>query len=434
MRHSSTKETIGLTWTADGACRGVRLRVGVDGAAVAGFWGGPEDAGESISARLQEAARILSVSERTTVVAGGIGDGSGFADVPVPDAPPDELRSMLGFELRKHAAVPPDQTVWGYRALSAAGSGRTARLVYVHEDAWHRWLDHVGGIQTGVDAVLPPAAALDPVLSENDVALTDRNKPARYGLVRAGDGRREVRPLPEDESRVFGAGAAPLNLPNLQLGGLAALPPDEQRTYAGAVILALYGAGGTLREDRKTGLPLPAELKPRRHELARRLAACLAVYLAGLLLFIGGRYYVEARAVLMNLKTELAETESRIDAITTGEDGAEFVKSLSQDVESLGLDRPVMTACLLELTELLSDEYWVQNMQWNDGKIELEVHTAVDDLSFVADLERSALFVDVVPVRKIVDNDNNLVVTVQLHAATRGGYEDDPAVADGGLR
>ncbi len=439
MRASPGKESIGLTWDAAGHCHGIHLRTARDGCVVVGCWQATGDAGEDISLLLPRGVTELGVTENGTLIAGGIGTGTGCLDLTVPRLTGSDLLSLLGFELRKHSPLPLENIVWGYRHLpngNKESSLQSVRLFYVRENYWRQWIDNISGIRHGIDNIVPPAAALDPVLSGRGVLLRPSSEHSGYIWDAADCSFRQ--PLAHDSGmtsapELFGACPRPLELPGLDLGALGQRPEDEQCGFAPALILALYGLSKTAREDRKTGLPLPPALRPQRHRTSIRLAACLAIYIVAVATFAAGRHYVKARQTLLALNQELHQTESMIEKLSATRDPGEFVKSLHEDLDSQQLSRPHLSAALLELTRLLGSEYWVSNLNWNDGKIDMEIRTTVDDLGFIGSLEDSPLLVDVVPTRKVVDHQNNLIITVQCHVANlvNAGADRDSSSGSG---
>ena len=418
MNNAVKKECIGLTWDADNRCAGVRVRSETSGFTVVAHWESQADSADMLPELARNCAEKLGATADLDIVAGGLGVGTGTIDITVPDASSDELRNLLGYELRKYAAVPPDEIVWAYRLLplSAESGPKTARLYYVRDIAWGHWLDIIAALPDGAGALIPPSAALDPVLSDCDLFLKTGDNRRGYIMARNENGDRQTLLADKnDAAACFGGGPSPLRHADLDGGSLDNLPAGEQSRYTGALVLALYGLGGSRKADRKTSLPIPSHLQQKGHGLFRKIAVGLTVYVALAIAFSGGRYYLDAMSSLKKLDARLAQVTKHIDTLSFEHSADSPADDIESDFKSLQLTRPSLPESLLELTRRFGEEYWVSNMQWNEGKIELDVRTAVDDLSFVKNLAASPLFTDVIPTRKVIDSDGKLAVSVHLN-------------------
>ena len=416
MNMFSQNSCIGITWDQDGACRGVKICRRNDAYVISDTWHHSPETEEELPIALQRGVETLAAGENPRIIAGGAVPESGFLDLDVPDLNPDELRSLLTYELRKQSPVEETDIVWGYRKLPADGAGNgknRLRLIYMREIAWRRWVDNISSIARGIDALLPPFAAVDPVLRGRPVALAGNGRD--YVLASKADGLRTVLRCHDFPPECFGAGPEPLACQSLRLGQLQEFAPSEQSCFTGAVILALYGLGDTLRADRKTLLDFPLELRRRPHKASVRLGALLAVYLIAILMFGGIHQYLQARSYLDELNTEISQTRQAAMQLADSRQPIAAVQAIREEVQDLKLNEASLTECLIELTRLLDDRYWVSSLHWNQGKIQLQIRTAIDDLSFIEALEQSPILADVVPVRKVVDHENNLTIQVQMH-------------------
>lgn len=416
MNMFSQNNCIGITWDQRGACRGVKICRRKDAYTISDIWHTPSENEEDLSVTLQKGVETLAAGENPRVIAGSTGVEAGFLDLSVPDLNPDDLRSLLTYELRKQSPVDENDIVWGYRKLPVGGrdSGKNRlRLFYMREMVWRRWLDNISSIAGGIDALLPPFAAVDPILHGKPVAMAGNG--SDYVLACKADGARTVLRRHGSATECFGTGPDPLAWQPLQLGPLQDLAPSEQRCFTGAVILALYGLADTLRADRKTSLNLPVELRRRPHKTSVRLGVLLIVYLIATLMFGGVHRYLQADSYLDDLKTEISQTRQAAMQLADSRHPLAAVRAIHEEVQNLRLNEASMTECLIELTRLLDDRYWVSSLHWNEGKIQMQIRTAIDDLSFIEALERSPILADVVPVRKVVDHEKNLTIQVQMH-------------------
>ncbi len=416
MHSLISKACIALTWDNAQSCRGVKLVRRGDHFAVVSQWQSESGGENEPSVALVDGARALGADANTPMIVGSDACDFGFADLTMPSLDRDNLRNALRFELNKHAPVSQDKLAWGFRVLGAADDDHIrVRLAYIPETQWRRWLDIVSGLSHHVDLIMPAPAALDPLLSGTAlyVATDERNG---YLFTPEDDGR-EVLISDGSDDGAFGAGDDPLNVEHLDLGQLAALTADEQRRYAGAVALAMYGTTASLRHDKKTWFPVPDELRPRRHRASRRAAVALAVYIALILLFGFGRSYVEGARYLNDLEAQQAEVRREIEALIEAEDPEQFVSALRDELTGLDLTRPTMLECMITLTKRIPEEYWASNMSWTDGKIELQIRSEMDDLAFLEILKDSALLTDIVPTRKSVEHNGSMTLQVQMRAA-----------------
>ncbi len=374
------------------------------------------EAGTGPTAALPRLLAELGADASTAVVAGGTERVFASADLNLPRLAGDQLRNALAFELRKHSPLPENQIAWGYRRLpgEAAGGGQRVRLLYGRETDWQRWIASCGGLTGAVDLILPPAAALDPVLKGRPVWFAGGGDEAGYLLTDSdGQGREWLAGATGGEG-TFGALPEPLAAPGLDLGELGRLPPVEQQGFAPALLLAMYGLGDSLPADQHTWLPTPIELRPRRHRMGRHLAVFLAAYVLIVGAVLLTRASLAAAAHLNRLAAESRRIEPRIAELEKDADPGAFVEALGTEIGGIDRTRPTMAAALVELTERLRPEYWVSNFTWNEAKIEVEVRSEVDDVSFIADLEASPIFSEVVLLNKAVDPRKQLTIRVQM--------------------
>ena len=265
---------IAITWTDDRRCRGLRLRRGV-GLHVEEVWEGVPADGQPLSACLASGIRALHWNESCGIIAGPA-TGCGFIDLQMPPLPAEELREALHIEMTRQLAVNPEKLAWGYRRLP--GTEKLIRLVYWHETAWQQALSELGGMGTGVDQILPPVAALDPLLAGQPVALP--NPPSREGLLLQPNamGGRDMTVTHPTTGDIIGAAPAPLAIPGVNLPEtLTSLGVERQQEFTGALLLAAYALTPHSARDRKTLFPVPGNLRVPRHRAGRMTALVLAV-------------------------------------------------------------------------------------------------------------------------------------------------------------
>ncbi|MFO7821154.1 MAG: hypothetical protein R6V56_03725 [Lentisphaeria bacterium] len=432
MRTLKNKECIGICWNHEGACFGVKVSGNNERYEVTSAWRSSSESEEDVSVLLSKGIDDLAPVDNTKIIAGSTALEAGVLDLTIPDLNSADLRSLLAYELRKQSPVAEANLVWGYRKLPTANKSadkNNIRLIFMREEAWYRWVDHISSIPNGIDALLPPFAALDPPLQGSSVMLSGNGDRPYVMAADTTSGLRSMLFVGEEQIDAFGAPPDPLSHATIDEGPLLDYPEAEQQNFTGPLILALYGASGAVREDRKTSLALPVELRRRPHKASFRLGAFLVLYFAVVLLFAGMKSYLNAGAYLDELKKEIRQTEYDIEKLADKDTPRETLQAVQQEVSALQMGEASLTECLIEITKLLDDKYWVANMSWNEGRIQLEIRTNVDDLSLVDKLEKSPILADVVPVRKVVDHKNNLIMKIQLHTAIPESEDVQPVPA-----
>ncbi len=409
------KSAIGLTWTPDGRCWGVHLRRKRDGCTVALFWQSAAKDNESLATRLGEGFRYLGHRENAVVVVGGCGWQSSFADVDMPKLGADELRSALSFELGKRSPLPQDKLVWGYRILPGGDDQhQKVRLVYMREAEWARWIDDVSGLGQGIDVLVPPPAALDPLLKDQIVFFPEDD--GEHGFLfepGPAGGRTILRGRPGDNA--FGAGPEPLKLAQLSLGGLEAKSTETKQRYMPAILLAMYGLTHALNNDKRTLLPIPYELRPKRHRYSSMVAMAVVAYLVVLAALGLGREFQAANDYYQSLLAKTEAVEEEIEDLQNDEDTSEFIQQLGNELRDANIERPSMAAALLELTRIISKDAWVTRFEWIDGTLNVTLKMQEEDLNLVQALEASPILGDVVPGRRMTSADN-ITLVLQMNA------------------
>lgn len=387
---------IGLTWNTAGECRGVLVRGRGERIAVTAHWQARADADHPLAECLSEGLARLGNEEDALIVVGAADAACGMAEARVPALKTSELRGALGFELARACPLPPDRVVWGYRRLPVEkGKRLPARLFFLRQTTWEHWLESVGALK--LDAIMPPQAALDPVLAERDLVLAAGNG-ERFLFARTAKGGRAVRKA-DDDTDAFGNGPQPLAWERLLPGPLAELPAEQQAEYAPAIVLAAYGATRCLADDRETALPVPYNLQPRRNQLNRLLAAALLFLIATLGLSALWREYAARHETLRELRAETRRVNQEIDRRlgASGTHTEESLANLGKEIEDAAamLDRPSLTAVLVELTETVGHDSWCYKLDWNENTVTIEIEETEEDLDLVRNLEISPVIGDV---------------------------------------
>lgn len=388
---------IALTWTPAGWCRGLRVERVRDRCRVVQWWEAQKGADRSTAETLAEGLRTLDPAGTAVVVAGGDDSACGCFDLDMPALRPEELRSALTFEVRRCAPVPDEKLTWAYRVLpGAAGPRLRVRLYYVRQTIWEHWLDDVSALAHGLDMLIPPAAALDPVLAGASVCLGSVD--SRFLFVPCQDGRREAVPAPEAAAvGTFGAGPTPLTAACVDPGELSGLAAERQAEFAAALVLAMYGISAPFQADRRTGFELPYDLRPRRHRQSRLIAAALAVYIVVVALYGAARQYADrsqqyaaVHEERLRVESQVLDTRKRLQA-----DEAKLIEQLRLEITDLAQPRPSLAAVLAEITRRVGHSGWCTSFRWSEGAVSLQLRENQEIEDLERTLESSPLLGDV---------------------------------------
>jgi len=395
---------------------------------VVNTWRADANADEPVSARLAQGARRLGIDENTIVLLGGADLNYGIVDLKLPALPPAELQNALSFALVKHAPISTEKLVWGYRIVrDRKQDGLDVRLVYMRDSEWGKWLEECSGFGRGIDLILPPAAALDPVLTGHDVYVSS----ARNGSVcfRAKpDGTREPAARVGDDG--FGVGESPISLSGLDIGTqLTRMPAEEQREFVPALLLSMHGVGHSLASDKRTWVPVPYQLRPQRNRYSRFLAALLVLALVGVASLFVAREYAAANSHYMDLKKQCADLETQTTELKKEGDPSETIKALAEELAEVRVERPSLGAALIELTQLTSDALWVKYFNWTDGKIEIEFSTEDEQADIRTKIESSPIFDGVMLNRKSIDAHGVTSVRLTMFVGYTGDYRMPPTAS-----
>ncbi len=359
-------------------------------------WQAKADASATVAECLAEGLAALGGGESVLVVAGAADAACGLAEVSVPALKANELRGALGFEVARNCPLGMDRVAWSYRRLPmASGTRLPIRLFYLRQTAWEQWLESVSGLR--LDALIPPQAALDPVLAERDLLLPTASGECFLFARTAKEGR-SVRPATGEED-AFGSGSKPLAWDRLSLGPLADLPADEQAAYAPALVLGAFGLLPQTAKGQADGFPVPYNLRPRRNQLNRFLAVALGMLLVILSLVALWREYAARQTCLAALQAEVTRVKKEIDQHTAdnGKSTAGTLTALAKELTEANaeLDRPSLASVLVELTETIGPNSWCYKFDWRDAAATIEIEESEEDVALADNLELSPVIGDV---------------------------------------
>lgn len=383
-------QAIALTWTTD-ACHAIRVTVQGRGARVAAHWHG--QVGKectSLAELLMRAVKEVGGDDQSYIVAGGNGQGWGMADLVMPPLKREEMQNALAFQLRKQTPLPADRLRWGYRLLPRKKGDATqkVRLFYVRSENWNSWLKAMDGLHH-VDALIPAAVALDPLL-ENATLTLPEEPPAtgQYRYEPSPEGR-QVSPVAEGCAKPF-AELLPRDL--CEPGELEKLSPQEQSFYVAPALLALYGLTASLNDDQSTLVPLPERFHARRFLSAKIGVAVLALYLVLLMVYFLAGSFSGYALQLRQVDQAIKKTTAELDALKKAADpkDKERVTLIRQELQDNTPNSPDFPTALLAVTRTVPSTHWLADpLEWRDSKLSFRVQGPQKDAELSLRLEES---------------------------------------------
>lgn len=396
MLSFNRNQSIAVTWTTD-TCRAVRLRVTGNACQVDACWHGEVGKdGASLAELVLNAAKAVGADDSSYIVAGGNGQGWGMADLQMPALKPEELNNALSFELRKQTPLSSDKLHWGYRLLPKKANGTTqpVRLFYVRTEHWNSWLKAANGLHH-IDALLPAPVALDPVLEGASLIMPGGpGTPGRYEYAIGENGRVVI---PRDETAPLKLSEA-LSADLCKPGPVNDLPQAVQLGFVPTIVLGLYGLTSCINQDQSTMVPLPDRFHARRNIPVKIAAACLGVYLLGLLIFVlAGNlsgHATQLRQLDQSIKKVRAELE-KLQKLTDPK-GVERINLLKQELLDNTPNRPDFPTALLAVTQAVPSTHWISdNFEWRDGQIAFKIQGPTKEVDLPSKLEDSRFLGDV---------------------------------------
>jgi len=416
----AAKYSIGFQWNSDGDCYAVKLRRRGKSIDLVGFWHGQSTRDSGVGGCLSEGFASLNPNDGDVVVGSGDCCCGAFVDLHLPKLPPADLGNALKYELLKHAPLPEEALIWGYRVIAELPGQRLhVRLIYMREMLWSKWLDEVGASAIRADLIIPAPAVIDPLLATADLFIADSS--GDHGFLFRHDpvlGRQVLRD--DGNSDAVGSMPKPLAGLGIDVSALQAYSPRRQQLFLPALLLALHGLRREVAGDRRTWAALPYMLRPRRHRFSRSLAAVLVLYVLSVAAFGGMRWYSAAQARLHSLQRAHAQIETQIEALQRQPDPRQYVQTVQGELKNAYFERPSLAAALLELTRLINDQMWMPNFTWQDGRIEVQLQTQDDDTNLLPALLDSPILIDIVPTHKSTNN-NLTTIRLQMHASFAAG-------------
>jgi Tfp pilus assembly protein PilN len=402
---------------ANGVLIGLRLQRHGDGAEVLGHWQASSSGGRADAELLSQGQAALGGDPDTVVIYGGELERAVSLDLTMPVLPPNELQRALQFELPRHVPLALDSVRWGYRWVGQAKAGQPAhlRLVLIPDAQWQAWLAAASGLSSGVDLILPAQVALDPLLADRDVVFSDGKGTPALAFKRNDDSTRQAG-FPPGKSQLeasFGGSETPLAMPNLTLGSLSALPPDQQRLFVPAVLLASYGLSREFSRDRRTLPSLPSSLAPRRNRLQKFTATTAAIWAIVLVLALVGRWSYGRWQESEAYSVQEQALRRRLGEIRLLDAKLKQVPVLHKQVTTELGHRISMLEVLGELSDVLDDHLWATKVEYKTPDVlSLMLRTEDDAPGLTQALKESVCFSNIEESKVRNTSDNSVTYTI----------------------
>ena len=390
MPHFARNSCIAYTWTEDGDCRAVMVKRAGDKCKVTRLWNAKADQNTSIAEILSNASKAMNAKDAAFTVASGLGAGWDMADVTMPNLPAEELRNAIAFELRKHTPLPLDKIRWGFRTTIAPQDkkqGVQTRIVYLKSDVFEQWTNYVSGLGQ-LDEMIPPPAVLDPLFAEDVITIPESPSSATAYA-------------PSPDGRIASPADNNLSLDRMFPGSfikwneLENLSDEEQRAYAPAILLAVYGLTHAAAHDTATMLQLPSGLKPRRHIAMTFCASILACITLLALCFYAAISLQGRNAQIRTLEKEIKKVNAQINEIDKQikPEKKKAIAELKKEMTGVAPNLPPLPLVLLDLSKSIPSPAWLSgNFTWDEeGKVRFTLEEPVTDPTLTAKIDTQEL-------------------------------------------
>jgi hypothetical protein len=420
---------VAFSWDDEGRCCGVRIERNGERCTVVNHWRGARIGNQSQAEVIESGLSELKIGPETAVIVGGNFRKACFVDLRLPKMAHELVRGALGFELTKHTPIPLDDIQWGYRVLGKLPGTEThqVRVTYFPRDQWEHWISAGSAIGSGVDAIIPASGVLDPMMGEMAVGFAENDSDMAFILRPQGQFEREIEVTggADQIEGVFGLGHEPLAHPNLVLGELGNSSAAEQRAFAASVVLGMYGVSEAFTRDRKTWMPVPLEMRPRRNRMQKTFTTLAAIYIVGLLCYFGMLKVYENHKKLQKVTVAREALEKEVKDIRREliPEGLEFDDLELEIQEARGTFRSLGLA-LIAFTGLTGDELWSTSFSWTDGGIRAELRAEEEATEAIEYLMRSQTLTDFSQ-EKSVRPGGEIVYTVQCRAKTHAELAEE---------
>ncbi len=413
-----------FTWDDNSQFYGALLERHGDTVKVKHHWCARREGKRSPAQMLESGFPSLKPDEDTTVIIGGNFRKCCFVDLTMPKLAATDLKNAVQFELGKHSPVPVDDLSWGYRIIGKMQDSELyrVRVAYFPQSEWESWVAAASGVAGGVDMIIPPTVAVDPILADADVCLAPPADEPAFAFKSGEDGKREVVFSHNSDTTMFGAGDDPLKLDGLDIGSLSDLPPHQQQPFAAAIILGMYGISDSFYHDRSQWLNVPYEMRPKRNRAAKIYTMLISVYLCFLLGIIFSSFAYENYTAYKHNDAEIRRLQAQVDDLTEPSDDEAFSQEFEVQIDEVNLSLFHMADALLEVTGIAGPQLWATNFNWDAGDLRVEFKAAEDQPDLILPLQESLLFADfTMRKRQITDGVN---YTINCRMKTNGELRD----------
>ncbi|MCP4112276.1 MAG: pilus assembly protein PilM [Desulfobacteraceae bacterium] len=285
-----------------------------------------------------------------------------FRDIEFPLAVKENLRSVLRYEMEKYVPIPADDVLFDFQILSEdKGKNRLKVLLFVaKKSAVSSYLELPNIMTGGISGIEPVSTAIANFISY------------KQGL--PGSDKKLIDFLKGEN----------IDLSPVELSEAGIPSPDLVPAFG----LALKGLW------KKAPLHInlvPFELrkKPGKAGYYIMIAATVAALLAGVAW--GGSHVIKQRLRLKELNTEISRLGSDVKNISRIKDSFKELEDRTGYLNSLRQDNISALDVLRELTQLIPETAWIQDLDFSEKRIQINGY-AESASELIPLLEGSPLF------------------------------------------
>jgi|GEM_PF-6758766 len=375
-----------LTWNREREVRGVRTeKNGRNDLPAVVAVAGPFREGE-LGQRLHSAYAQLVTDEPDCILLGGMLPGELLFDLAMPKIIESAIPSALAYELPCVLPQNPENYRQSFRVVNrgaADAKENHLRLWLAPEPEWDRLIGEIDAAQLKVDAVLHPWLAVDPLLADRDLWLSDWED--EYAFCRQE--RKELRQMVPCGDDPMPDGVNPEELISNRT------ETALEAAWLPAILLARYAHDSYFAADRKTLFRLPGSCQPQRCVRWRQLAVALGIITFILLLLLAGRNWHDARTRY----TQITEAEAKVGMLLVKQQRIVqknlVIEKAIQKIAETKSGNAEIPALLLHLTKKLPDKMWITSFRCKDQAVDLTISAGEDNDNILTLLSENGICV-----------------------------------------
>ncbi|MCP4351780.1 MAG: pilus assembly protein PilM [Desulfobacterales bacterium] len=285
-----------------------------------------------------------------------------FRDIEFPLAVKENLRSVLRYEMEKYVPIPADDVLFDFQILSEdKGKNRLKVLLFVaKKSAVSSYLELPNIMTGGISGIEPVSAAIANFVSY------------KQGL--PGSDKKLIDFLKGEN----------IDLSPVELSEAGIPSPDLVPAFG----LALKGLWKKVPLQINL-VPFELRKKPGKAGYYIMIAAAVAALLAGVAW--GGSHVIKQRLRLKELNTEISRLGSDVKNISRIKDSFKELEDRTGYLNSLRQDNISALDVLRELTQLIPETAWIQDLDFSEKRIQINGY-AESASELIPLLEGSPLF------------------------------------------